>query len=145
MRHVGYVTLLLCILNGFPAFGHDLEFVVGDAAAVVVSFSYPGAGDFAFESYEVYHEGEDVPFQVGRTDRQGRLVFVPDRPGKWRIKAFAEDGHGREFSIATDARGGVQQVGQPMLSRNLRIAVGVALIFGLFGLVSLFGRRRQVG
>jgi nickel transport protein len=144
MRGVGYVTLLLCVLNSSPAFAHDLQYVVGEGAAVFVKFSFAGPDDFSFESYEIYHDGEDIPFQVGRTDRQGRLVFLPDRPGKWHIKAFSEDGHGLDFSLTTDARGGVQEARQPMVSRNLRIVIAVALIFGLFGLVSLFARRKKV-
>jgi nickel transport protein len=142
MKRVGSVVLFLWVLNCDAAFAHDLQYVVGEGSAVFVKFSFAGQDEFSFQSYEIYREGENIPFQVGRTDQQGRLVFLPDRPGKWRIKAFSEDGHGRDFSITTDAQGGVEQAERPLLSRNLRIVIGAALIFGLFGLLSLFARRR---
>jgi nickel transport protein len=142
MKRVGFVALLLCALNCGAALAHDLQYVVGEGSAVFVRFSLAGEGEFSFESYEIYRDGENVPFQVGRTDQQGRLVFLPDRSGKWRIKVFSEDGHGRDFFITTDAQGGVERAERPVVSRNLRIAIAVALIFGLFGLVNLFARRR---
>lgn len=142
MKRVGFVAMLLCALNCGGALAHDLEYVVGEGSAVFVKLSFAGEREFSFESYEIYRDGENVPFQVGRTDQHGRLVFLPDRPGQWRIKVFSQDGHGRDFSITTDARRGIEQAERPVLSRNLRIAIAVALIFGLFGLVNLFVRRR---
>ena len=142
MKRVGFVAMLLCALNCDAALAHDLEYVVGEGSAVFVKLSLSGEKEFSFESYEIYRDGENVPFQVGRTDQQGRLVFLPDRPGQWRIKVFSQDGHGRDFSITTDARGGIERAERPVVSRNLRILIGAALVFGLFGLIDLFARRR---
>lgn len=33
---------------------------------------------FTFEGYEIYRDSEKLPFQVGRTDTQGRIAFLPD-------------------------------------------------------------------
>jgi len=141
MRFRRVVLLVLCAWLPGQAVAHDLQHQIGEGAAVSVRLFFANGSDFAFESYEVYRAGDEIPFQVGRTDLQGRVVFLPDRAGTWRIKAFSEDGHGADFSFTTGARGGVRDANQPFLERHLRVVVGVSVIFGVFGLVNLFTRR----
>lgn len=141
MRLTGAV-LVLSVLVCEPALGHDLQYAVEEGEAVSVALSVAGEKAFSFAAYEIYRAGEDRPFQVGRTDRHGRLVFLPDRQGEWRIKVFSEDGHGVDVFITTDARGGVEHASRPAAGRTVGIAAGVALIFGLFGVVWLVARRR---
>ena len=143
MGHIGLLTLLLCGLLPGRALAHDLHYSVEQGPAVCVKLHFGGGEEFSFETYEIYRTGEEIPFQVGRTDVKGRLVFLPDRPGTWRVKAFSEDGHGVDISVTTDAKGGVEGATEPPLDRHARIIVGVALIFGIFGLISLFVRRRS--
>ncbi len=138
-------ALALCAWLPGQALAHDLQHRIDEGAAVSVRFFFADGKDFSFESYEVYRAGEEVPFQVGRTDQKGRIVFLPDRAGTWRIKAFSEDGHGADLSFSTGAADESGDAGRPFLERHLRILVGVSVIFGLFGLMSLLmgrgGRR----
>jgi nickel transport protein len=134
------VVLVIAVAAG-TAQAHDLQHQIDEAAAVSVRLSFADGSDFAFESYEVYRSGDEILFQVGRTDLQGRIVFLPDRAGTWRIKAFSEEGHGTDFSFTTGAAGGVRDANKPFLERHLRIVVGVSVIFGAFGLVDLMMRR----
>jgi len=79
---------------------------------------------------------------VGRTDGQGRIAFLPDRAGTWRIKAISEDGHGLDFTLATNAAARIESSDKPVYERYGRVVVGVALILGLFGFMSLYTRRK---
>ena len=145
MRFRGFVPLLLWVWLPGQALAHDLQHQIEEGAAISVRLFFADGSDFAFESYEVYRAGDEVPFQVGRTDLRGRVVFLPDRAGTWRIKAFSEEGHGADFSFTTGAKSGVPDANQPFLERHLRVVVGVSVIFGVFGLFNLFkrgGRRR---
>jgi len=142
MRFRRVVPLVLCVWLPGQALAHDLRHQIDEGTAVSVRLFFADGRDFAFESYEVYRAGEEVPFQVGRTDIQGRVVFLPDRAGTWRIKAFSEDGHGADFSFTTGTEGGANDANPPFLERHLRIVVGVSLIFGVFGLLDLLIRRR---
>jgi hypothetical protein len=135
------LVLALCAWLPGQALAHDLRHQIDEGAAVSVRLFFADGSDFAFESYEVYRAGDEVPFQVGRTDLRGRVVFLPDRAGTWRIKAFSEDGHGADFSFSTGAEEGVGERNQTFLDRHLRIVAGVSVIFGLFGVVNLFKRR----
>jgi nickel transport protein len=125
------------------AAGHDLQHTVTPGQAVVVQVRYPDGSPFSFEAYEVSRAGAKVPFQVGRTDAAGRIAFLPDGPATWRVKAFSEDGHGLDIQLEGAAGASVADLDQPLYDRFARIAVGVALILGLFGIVKLFVRRRS--
>jgi nickel transport protein len=142
MTKVRFVAALLLWLP-VQAAAHDLQHSIDEGTAVSVKLFFADGSKFDFESYEVYRAGDEIPFQVGRTDAQGRVVFLPDRAGTWRIKAFSEDGHGADFSFSTGVEGAVGDASRPFLERHLRIVVGVSVILGVFGLVNLFvGRGR---
>ncbi len=136
------LSALLCVALAGPALAHDLQHAVGEGSAVSVRFFYGEDDVFSFEAYEVYRAGEEIPVQVGRTDARGRVVFLADGAGDWRVKVFSEDGHGADISLTTGEAGVVEDLGGPALGRSLRMLVGVSVIFGLFGLLSLFVRRR---
>lgn len=121
---------------------HSLNFSAQPGSAVIVELRYADGSPFSYESAEIYRPAETVPFLAGRTDANGRLAFVPDRAGDWRVRAFSEDGHGGDFTVAatSDDR-------SPAPSTRLGtvggLTVGLAVIFGLFGLWSVFMRRKS--
>lgn len=121
---------------------HSLNFSAQPASAVIVELRYADGSPFSYESAEVYRPAETVPFLAGRTDANGRLAFVPDRAGDWRVRAFSEDGHGGDFTVAAnpDDRSPVPSTG---LGAVGGLTVGLAVIFGLFGLWSVFMRRKS--
>lgn len=125
-----------------PVQAHDLHYQVASGQAVVVRVFYADDTPFTFEGYEIYREGEKLPYQVGRTDSQGRIAFLPDRAAHWRIKTLSEDGHGLDFKVATDAAAGLSGIEKPFYERYARIVVGVALILGLFGGLNLYAKRK---
>jgi nickel transport protein len=135
--------LPLVWLLAAPVWGHDLQYTVVPGQAVVVRLFYADNTAFAFEGYEIYPEGAKLPAQVGRTDAQGRIAFLPDKAGMWRIKAMSEDGHGLDFTVETDAAAQLAGVDKPLYERYGRIVVGVALLLGLFGFLSLYVKRKK--
>jgi nickel transport protein len=126
-----------------PVLAHDLQYSVEDARAVVARLYYVDAKPFSFEAYEIYRVGEKLPYQVGRTDSAGRIAFLPDRAGNWRIKVMSEDGHGLDFNLATDAAARVEARDKPVYERYGRVVVGVAVILGLFGVLSLSLKKKS--
>jgi len=83
------------------------------------------------------------PFQTGRSDAQGRIVLLPDRPGTWRIKAYSEAGHGLDLPLEIDAAGVVGSAPRPLYGRLSRVALGVLVLFGIFGVITLVYRGRS--
>lgn len=135
-------TIFAALLFALPAYAHDLQHEVDSAQAVVVTLHFTDAKPFSFEAYEIYRQGEKLPVQVGRSDAQGRIAFLPDRAGTWRIKTFAADGHGLDFTVQTDAATRVVAAERPAVERYGRIVVGIGVILGLFGFIKLFLRKK---
>lgn len=102
------MVVLLFLIVFSISYGHSLTTAVEYSEAVVVKINYSDGTPFSYEKYEIYSpEDEVIPYQVGRTDREGRIIFIPDTPGKWKIKAFSEDGHGivKEINVEKVKRG----------------------------------------
>jgi len=143
MKLTRLLLLASAIFATWPACAHDLQYSVGHGQAVVIRMFYVDNTPFTFEGYEITREGEKLPYQVGRTDSQGRIAFLPDRAATWRIKTISEDGHGLDFKISTDAAAMLSGAEKPFFERYARIAVGVAVILGLFGFLSLYLKRKK--
>jgi nickel transport protein len=111
--------------------------------AVVVGLYYGDGEPFSFEAYEIFRDRGEIPTQVGRTDDRGRVVFVPQGPGVYTVEVVSEDGHGAVLDVEVDDDLGVREVAASGLGRIERIWLGVATLFGVFGLMSLWYRRKD--
>ena len=136
------VLLLSAALLAGTLHAHSLSHEAQTGSAVIVELRYGDGSPFSYETAEVYRPAESVPFLAGRTDVNGRLAFVPDRPGDWRVRAFSEDGHGGDFTVAAVAEGG-SSPSSAGFGEVGGLAVGLSILFGLFGLWSLFIRKRS--
>ncbi len=134
---------LLFACSTLSTAAHDLQYTVVGGQAVVIKLFYADNTPFTFESYEIYRDAEKLPYQVGRTDQLGRIAFLPDAAANWRIKAISEDGHGLDFKLSTDAAAALAGSDKPAVERYSRIVIGVGLILGLFGFLSLYLKRKK--
>lgn len=135
--------LWIGLMLAAPAAAHDLHYQVTEAESIVVRLYYPDGTAFAYEAYEIYPQGEAVPFQVGRTDAQGRIAFVAPRAGRYRLRATSEDGHGVTFELEAGACGRLTAAQRPLYERYQRLFVGLGILLGVFGLINLFYRRKK--
>ena len=140
---ISRLLLIMFLMASGPLRAHDLQYTVVGGQAVVIKLFHVDNSPFSFEGYEIYRDGEKLPYQVGRTDALGRIAFLPDRAAKWRVKAFSEDGHGLDFKLGTDAAATLSGSEKPVFERYIRIFIGVAVILGLFGFLSLYLKRRK--
>ena len=135
---------LLLLLVPDIARAHEVRHAVSEAKALIVSVSYAGGEEFSQEEYEIYPPGEETPFQVGRTDVLGRVVFVPDRDGQWRIRVFSKGGHGLDVKVTAGGWERASVAGRVESGGTARIMFGASLILAAFGVVGLlYGRRRR--
>jgi len=144
MRSFRLLLPLLLLLAARPVLAHDLQHTVTSGQAVVIKLFYVDNTPFAFEGYEIYHDGEKLPYQVGRTDSLGRIAFLPDKAATWRVKTISEDGHGLDLKLTTNADAALSGSEKPAFERYSRIVIGVALILGLFGVLNLYVKRKKV-
>lgn len=149
----GVVALLATVIVIAASTGlraHEVDHAITREGAVVVHLDEEGV-PFARESYQVFRPGEDTPFQTGRTDAQGRLAFLPDRTGAWRVRAFSEDGHGVDLAVPVDRLDAAPATGvagggifSGAGARAWGITAGVAAILVIFGGLWMLLRSRGV-
>ena len=118
--------------------------------AVAVQAWFPDGEGLAYVQAEVFSPADrKIPYWKGRTDRNGWLAFVPDVPGRWRVRIVDATGHGLDTLV--DVRPGGRpgggfrgRAGLGRLDAGLRAppVVGVALIAAIFGFLYLRGRRK---
>jgi nickel transport protein len=142
VRPLRLATIAALLFLAIPAGGHDLQHEVEAGEAIRLSFFFGDGTPFSYEAYEVYREGEEIAFQTGRTDALGRVALLPDRSGKWRIRVYSEDGHGADFVFPVNEGGRAGSTKRSISGRYGRLLTGIAVIFGVFGLMSLLRRRR---
>jgi nickel transport protein len=125
------------------AWGHTVSHRVRTGGvAVNVFYGTDQPADYA--AYELYGPGDAVPFGTGRTDRNGVVCFLPDRPGEWRVKVLGDSSHGfhgTTVRVPVDKALNAAGDRQPPVALHAKLMTGIGVIFGLFGLLSL--RRRQ--
>lgn len=134
-----WLALLLCW--GALAHAHEVHHRIEATGAVVVTLNYANGEPFAYEKYALTPIGQETPQQVGNTDAQGRIAFVPGTVEKWRVQATSADGHGvnLEFTAPAAGAGAITSESTP---RWLLAGFGFSLIFGIFGLIQLLTRKK---
>ncbi len=132
---------LLFALPWIAAEAHELVSQVSYASAAVVRLQYADGKAFAFEAYEVFAPGHDQPSQVGRTDAQGRAVFLAPSPGELRLRAFSADGHGVDMRFQPEVTV-PSAASRSSEDRAARVMLGIGVVLALFGVAQLFLRKR---
>lgn len=128
----------------FSIYAHDVHYSVEQGNAYIIDIYYADGTKFAYESYEIYGPGNDkAAYQVGRTNESGRIAFVPDKPGKWQIKAFSDDGHGTSFEIDVKEGLALKEKRVDFFERFAKPVFGAGLILIIFSVLNIFIRRKE--
>ncbi|GAO34996.1 hypothetical protein SCT_0376 [Sulfuricella sp. T08] len=135
--------LLILLLLAAPCAAHEVHHTIETTSAVTVHLVYADGKPYAYEAYELYPAGKDIPAQVGRTDAQGRVVFIPGDNRAWRLKAFSTDGHGTDLSFESPAVASSSSPVSQGPNRLSLILFGLSLLLAGFGLVQLLIRQRK--
>jgi len=131
-----------------PAAAHETLHEIQRGKAIAVKAYLVDGELLAYTAYEVYSPADPkIPHQKGRTDRSGWLAFVPDAPGKWRVRVVDDTGHGLDLEV--DAAGGngaaTAERGAGAVSGTafvLRPLLGLLVIGAVFAALFLTYRRR---
>lgn len=147
----GFVVFMLTAAARQAA-AHGTEHrVIDPGPAAAVEFTYADGSPMSYAEVLVYSpENDKIEHQNGRADANGRFVFYPDSPGKWRIqandgtghleKAFVEISAGDEDKKVSSAAGdkGGQQAGPGGLSRIWAAVLGLSIILNIFSGIYIF-------
>ncbi len=91
-----YCSILALGLTLLPATGHahGVHGETGDGSeALCAAVAYDDGEPMSYAGVEIFAPDAKLPFQKGRTDRNGYFCFRPDAPGRWKLIAQDEMGH----------------------------------------------------
>lgn len=136
------------LLLALPARAHEVHHDVERGRAVAVRIHHGDGHGMANAEAEVYSPADPgTPHWKGRTDRNGFVAFVPDVPGKWRVRVVDSTGHGLDTTVDVPSPGeghGHDHADEPgSTALQLRPLLGVAVIAAVFGLLVVIGRRKR--
>ncbi|MBK7049082.1 MAG: hypothetical protein IPH48_21775 [bacterium] len=95
------VTGVLFMAVTAAAHGVRTEVAVG--AMTVATFTHEDGSPMAGVPFTVTAPAGAESFLTGNTDVHGRVVFLPDRAGAWKVRVAGADGHGAVVTIDVDS------------------------------------------
>jgi len=122
-----------------PLFAHGVKGSVKEGGLVVTA-QYDTGEVMSYARVRISAPGAKLPFQSGRTDRNGRFCFFPDAQGDWKVVVDDEMGHRLEVMVpvneAMELKSNQQNRGLVLssLSRYEKALMGISIIFGLSGI-----------
>ncbi len=127
---------------------HEVHLTKSSQAATVLELRYANNDAFAFEAYELFLPTEEIPEQVGRTNKNGQIIFLAGNTQKWRVKAYSKDGHGLDEMIEIDnvAPLGftVNKSDAKSLPRFLLFMIGLAVLLTIFSSLHFLTRKKRL-
>jgi len=136
------IFILLVILLPLSLFAHGVEYNVNLQNSVVIRVFYDDGYPMDYADYEIKSSDGEI-FQIGVTDRQGILSFIPDIIGKWEVKIDDGMGHG----ILKDIE--INEEMLPVINKDLKhsrlqkLVMGICVIFGITGILFYIVARRE--
>jgi nickel transport protein len=149
-RAIIFPAAVLCgLILADIAQAHGVGYRHPGPKAVALEFYYSTGEAMAYQEAFVYSPGDPkAAFQTGRSDEHGRVAFVPDVSGDWRVVVRDMEGHMAEavlyvggteveadettVSSAGPAPGGVELA--------FRAALGVSVLFNIAAFVRGSGK-----
>jgi nickel transport protein len=132
-------------MTASAAFAHTVNYDV-QQKGIAVKIFYNAQDPASYAEYEVFGPGEELPHQIGRTDRNGFVAFVPDKQGIWKIKVIGESAHGYHgvtTEVKVDKDLGLESFNKPLVAQYTKVVTGISLIIGIFGIYALIASRKK--
>ncbi|MEW8012860.1 MAG: hypothetical protein AB2766_07375 [Candidatus Thiodiazotropha endolucinida] len=93
--------------------------------------------------YELTATGGKAPYQSGKSDALGRVVFIPGDVREWRLRVFSADGHGIDtvFELAPGVASH-SHTGHTY-SDFTKLILGIGILLSGFGVMMLFTKHKR--
>ena len=138
-----YFVILCCffaIAISSSLYAHGVRGKTGKGG-IVISAEYTTGEPMSYAKVVITAPDKKIPFQIGRTDRNGRFCFYPDMPGKWKVVVEDGIGHRLEMNLSIkyiehfETSENIESSLEKYISKYLRAISGISIIFGIFGCI----------
>ncbi len=130
---------------------HGVRGITSTRETICATATYDDGEPMSYSGVEISAPDSKLPFQSGRTDRNGLFCFKPDKPGEWQLIISDEMGHQIRLKTTVSQDMSLLQ-GKATHEHNAQsmgkaegVVTGVALIFGLSGCLAWWQSRKKSG
>jgi nickel transport protein len=115
---------------------------------MAVKATYSDGKPMSYARADILAPGDGPTFQAGRTDRNGRFCFYPDKPGQWTVVVNDEIGHRLELSVpVSNGLASVEKNEGTHVEKAAPVwmsaAAGVGIILGISGILMAWRSRKR--
>lgn len=141
------------ITIGYPGsiLAHGTRGYVEKTDGFRIVAEYDDGEPMSYGDVEIKSPNANIPYQTGRTDRNGCFLFQPDIQGQWQIEVKDGMGHRLALDLVVGADGTAPKTvnacaskASGKITRPLQIIAGLCIIFGLSGFLYGWKARRTV-
>ena len=94
------LIFLFVLMNENPGYAHGVGYREISVKAVPLEFFYSTGEKMSYCEAKIFsHKDSKFAAQTSRTDEQGRISFIPDSIGEWRVIVNDGQGHQCEAKI----------------------------------------------
>ena len=142
------LTVFIALLSNTSGVqAHTVNYDVQQKSVAAIKVFYTAGDPASYAAFEVYApDGGDLPYQTGRTDRNGFVAFIPNRQGTWKVKVLGESAHGFHgvtVEVKVDKDVNLESFKKPLAAQYTKFVTGISLIIGLFGIYALYRSRKK--
>lgn len=120
---------------------HGVDGAADQVTGYCITAQYSDGEPMSWSEVRITAPDADIEFQNGRTDRNGRFMFLPDVQGAWNVVVQDGMGHRLALDVAVADEGAsvpeqvrdISHVGHGKTNRTANILAGLGIIFGLYG------------
>jgi nickel transport protein len=138
--------LLSCFVLNLSLFAHGIFYKVLDGA-LTINITAPNNLAISDAKVVIYAPEGSLPYTKGITDVNGNFSFLPDTQGNWKVVLNIPSDHGnhkKEFSIVVDEKLKMKNYEKQPYERYFAILASLGLIFGIFGLYTMYLRKKDM-
>ncbi len=110
------------------------------SGGIGIKAQYSTGEPMSYAQVKILEQNKKMPYQIGRTDKNGCFCFYPDKPGNW--KAVINDGFGHELQIPIlvdkNFHYKLQNIKESFTKKILKIFIALLSITGFFSILSYF-------
>ena len=135
--------LLVTMLIPATLWAHEVQYNIEPNRATSIKVYFADGESLSYQEFEIYSPNDPkIPYQKGRTDRNGYLSFVPNTDGMWRVRVIDESGHGLDTEVEIKQSAAIATRDQRDVLTWLRPVIGALVIAAIFGGIYLTASRR---
>ncbi len=139
MKKLVKIVVFLLIFCPLICAAHGVEGEVSQGGGIIVTARYDTGEPMNYAEVKIMAPNSKIPFQIGRTDRNGRFCFFPDVSGVWKVIVDDGIGHRLEMSIPVgEKKIPLERKSRKSFPTYLRVVTGILAILGVFTIILWF-------